>query len=143
LTVKVGDTIVMRAKTKRLAPAARTGVVEEVLDAAQPRLLVRWSDGRATVIAPLPDAFRIEQPRSRRKAAAARTTAAKTASRKATPAKAASKQATPAKAASKQATPAKAASKKAGAAAAATKKAATAKAPAKKAPARRARKTAS
>jgi hypothetical protein len=124
LTVKVGDTIVMRAKTKRLAPAARTGVVEEVLDAVQPRLLVRWSDGRSTVIAPLPDAYRVEQPRSRRAAAAARTTAAKTA---------------PTKTTAKKTT-----TKKAGAAAAATKKTTATKASAKKAPSRGARrKTAS
>lgn len=58
--MKVGDTLVLRAKTKRLPPNQRSGVIEEILDADQPRLLVRWGDGRATVIAPLPGSFRID-----------------------------------------------------------------------------------
>ena len=70
--MKVGDTFVMRAKTKRLAPNQRSGVIEEILDPDQPRLLVRWGDGRATVIAPLPGSFRIEAKRPARKKPAAK-----------------------------------------------------------------------
>ena len=55
MNAQVGDRIQVRAKTKRLAPSARLGTVEEVLDPAQPRYVVRWDDGRTTVIAPLPD----------------------------------------------------------------------------------------
>jgi hypothetical protein len=58
--VKPGDRIVMRAKTKRIAPAARRGEIVEVLDPGQPRLLVRWDDGRTTVIAPLGDSVVVE-----------------------------------------------------------------------------------
>jgi hypothetical protein len=69
--VKVGDTLVMRAKTKRLAPNQRSGVIEEILNPEQPRLLVRWGDGRSTVIAPLAGSFRIEaKPPARKKPAA-------------------------------------------------------------------------
>ncbi len=50
----------MRAKTKRIAPAARRGTIVEVLDPSQPRFRVRWDDGRETVIAPLGDSVRIE-----------------------------------------------------------------------------------
>jgi hypothetical protein len=58
--VQPGDRIVMRAKTKRIAPAARRGTIVEVLDPDQPRLTVRWDDGRTTVIAPLGDSIRVE-----------------------------------------------------------------------------------
>lgn len=54
---KVGDTIVMRVKTRRVAPAGRQGTIEEVLGPG--RFLVRWGDGRATTVAPLPDACEI------------------------------------------------------------------------------------
>ena len=54
---KVGDTIVMRVKTRRVAPAGRQGTIEQVLGPG--RFLVRWGDGRATTVAPLPDAFEI------------------------------------------------------------------------------------
>jgi hypothetical protein len=56
---KPGDRLVMRAKTKRIAPAARRGTIEEVLDPDQPRYRVRWDDGRSTVIAPLGDSVSI------------------------------------------------------------------------------------
>jgi hypothetical protein len=65
---KPGDRIVMRAKTKRLAPAARSGEIVEVLNEDPPRYLVRWGDGRQTMIAPLPDSVRIEPARRRRRA---------------------------------------------------------------------------
>ncbi len=54
---KVGDTIVMRVKTRRVAPAGRQGTIEEVRGPG--RFLVRWGDGRSTTIAALPDAFEI------------------------------------------------------------------------------------
>ena len=60
MTARVGDRIVMRAKTKRLAPSRRAGTIVEVLDPEQPRYLVRWDDGRETVIAPLGESVRIE-----------------------------------------------------------------------------------
>jgi hypothetical protein len=58
--VNPGDRVVMRARTKRIAPAARQGTIVEVLNADQPRLMVRWDDGRTTMIAPLGDSIRIE-----------------------------------------------------------------------------------
>ncbi len=60
MAARAGDRIVMRAKTKRIAPAARRGTIVEVLDPDQPRYRVRWDDGRETVIAPLGDSVRIE-----------------------------------------------------------------------------------
>ena len=57
MAAQVGDQIQLRAKTKRLAPAARVGTIEEVLDPDQPRYLVRWDDGRTSIVAPLADAF--------------------------------------------------------------------------------------
>ena len=60
MTARVGDRIVMRAKTKRLAPSRRAGTIVEVLDPDQPRYRVRWDDGRETVIAPLGESVRIE-----------------------------------------------------------------------------------
>lgn len=71
MAAKVGDTLVLRAKTKRLAPSQRQGVIEEILDAAQPRYVVRWGDGRTTVVAPLPGSFRIEPKAAARKRPAA------------------------------------------------------------------------
>ena len=70
MTAKVGDTLRMTAKTKRLAPNQRVGVIEEILDATQPRYLVRWGDGRATVIAPLPGSYRVEPTKPARRSAA-------------------------------------------------------------------------
>ena len=55
MNARVGDRIQVQAKTKRLALSARLGTVEEVLDPDQPRYVVRWDNGRTTVIAPLPD----------------------------------------------------------------------------------------
>jgi hypothetical protein len=82
MAAKVGDTLVMTAKTKRLAPNQRTGVIEEILDAAQPRYVIRWGDGRATVIAPLPGSYRIEPKRPARKPAAKKPAAKKPAGKK-------------------------------------------------------------
>jgi hypothetical protein len=60
---KPGDRIVMRAKTKRLAPSARQGEILEVLSDDPARYVVRWGDGRTTTITPLPDSIRIEPRR--------------------------------------------------------------------------------
>ena len=69
MAARPGDRIVMRAKTKRIAPAARQGTIEQVLDPSQPRYVVRWDDGRTTVITPLGDSVRIEPAPRPRKAA--------------------------------------------------------------------------
>lgn len=66
-TAKPGDRIVVRAKTKRLAPSAREGEIVEVLSADPARYVVRWGDGRTTTIAPLPDSVRIEPDRAKGK----------------------------------------------------------------------------
>lgn len=120
MNVNVGDTIVMRAKTKRLAPSARTGVIEEVLDPDQPRLAVRWADGRLTVIAPMAEAYSVQPARAKR--ATARKPVAKAA-----PAK---------KPAATRTAVAKAPVSKTAAAKAPAAKAAAAKAPAKTAAAK-------
>ena len=57
----------MRAKTKRLAPAARQGEIVQVLNDDPARYVVRWDDGRVTTIAPLPDSVRIEPAKPARK----------------------------------------------------------------------------
>jgi Domain of unknown function (DUF1918) len=67
MKAKPGDRLVLRAKTKRLAPATRRGEIIEVLDPVQPRYLVRWDDGRETVIAPLGDAITIEPTKKKKK----------------------------------------------------------------------------
>jgi hypothetical protein len=55
-----GDRIVV--ESERVAPAPRTGVVEEVVAEAPPRLRVRWDDGHTTMFAPAAGSARIEQP---------------------------------------------------------------------------------
>lgn len=66
---KTGDRIVLVGKTKRVAPAERSGVIEEVLNPDQPRFLVRWDDRRTTVVAPIPGSFRIEKGTKKKPAA--------------------------------------------------------------------------
>jgi len=68
MAARAGDRIVMRVKTKQLAPSARSGVIERVFSETQPRYLVRWDDGRTTVIAPVPGTISVQ--RGRAKAAA-------------------------------------------------------------------------
>lgn len=68
MAARAGDRIVMRVKTKQLAPSARSGVIERVFSETQPRYLVRWDDGRTTVIAPVPGTISVQ--RGRTKAAA-------------------------------------------------------------------------
>jgi hypothetical protein len=65
----IGDTIVV--ESERVAAAARTGVIEEVLQEEPPRYQVRWEDGRTTILSPSAGAARIEQTkRARTKAKA-------------------------------------------------------------------------
>ena len=68
---QVGDRITMRAKAKSVTPGSRSGVIEQVLDERQPRYLVRWDDGRSTVIVPLGDTVTIEPAKTKRAAAKA------------------------------------------------------------------------
>jgi hypothetical protein len=65
MAAKAGDRIVVTAKTKRLAPRQRGGVIEDVLDPDQPRYLVRWDDGRTSVITPLAGTVTVERARKR------------------------------------------------------------------------------
>ena len=83
MTAKSGDRIVMLGKVKRAAPIDRAGVVEEVLGEDPPRYLIRWDNGRSTVMAPLPGAIRVVS-RARRTAAksAAKPAAKKTAAKR-------------------------------------------------------------
>jgi hypothetical protein len=67
----VGDTIVV--ESERVATAARTGVIEEVLQEQPPRYQVLWEDGHTSILAPSAGAARIEQkkrPRAKAKAKA-------------------------------------------------------------------------
>ena len=59
MNAKRGDRIVMLGKVKRAAPNERAGVVEEVLGEHPPRYLIRWDNGRSTVLVPLPGAIRV------------------------------------------------------------------------------------
>ena len=69
MEAKAGDHIVLVGKTKRVAPRVRSGVIEEILDAHQPRFLVRWEDRRTTVVAPAPGSYRVEKPPKKAKKA--------------------------------------------------------------------------
>jgi hypothetical protein len=63
----VGDTIVVEAE--RIATPARTGVIEEVLQADPARYQVRWEDGHTSILAPSAGSARItKKKRSRAKA---------------------------------------------------------------------------
>jgi hypothetical protein len=46
----VGDTIVV--ESERATTAARTGLIEEVLQEAPPRYQVRWEDGHTSIFTP-------------------------------------------------------------------------------------------
>jgi hypothetical protein len=83
MAAKPGDRVILTAKTKRVRPAQRAGVIEDVLDAgSRPRYSVRWDDGRTTVIAPVPGTVQIEAAAAKPKPAAKRSTAKKPAARK-------------------------------------------------------------
>jgi hypothetical protein len=60
MTAKAGDRIQMLGKVKRANPNERGGVIEDVLSDDPPRYVIRWDSGRATVMAPLPGAIRVE-----------------------------------------------------------------------------------
>jgi uncharacterized protein DUF1918 len=67
----VGDTIIV--ESERVATAARTGVIEKVLEKLPPRYQVRWEDGHTSILAPSAGSARIEQrkrPRAKAKAKA-------------------------------------------------------------------------
>jgi Domain of unknown function (DUF1918) len=81
MAAKPGDRVILTAKTKRVRPAQRAGVIEDVLDAgSRPRYSVRWDDGRTTVIAPVPGTVQIEAAKA--KPAAKRSTSKKPAAKK-------------------------------------------------------------
>jgi hypothetical protein len=64
----VGDTIVI--ESERVAIAARTGVIEEVLEQEPSRYQVRWEDGHTSIFSPAAGVARIEQkkrPRAKSK----------------------------------------------------------------------------
>jgi hypothetical protein len=50
----------MLGKVKKANPNERAGVIEDVLSDDPPRYVIRWDSGRATVMAPLPGAIRVE-----------------------------------------------------------------------------------
>jgi hypothetical protein len=73
MAAKTGDRLVMTVKSKRVAPNQRSGTIEEVLaEGDRSRYLVRWDDGRSTVIAPNPGSFRVEAPAKAKKTAKAK-----------------------------------------------------------------------
>jgi hypothetical protein len=85
----------MLGKVKKANPNERAGVIEDVLSDDPPRYVIRWDSGRATVMAPLPGAIRVEPAKPKtaksngRAKASARPAAkasAKTATAKAKPA---------------------------------------------------------
>jgi hypothetical protein len=64
----VGDTIVI--ESERVAIAARTGVIEEVLQQEPPRYQVRWDDDHTSIFSPAAGVARIEhkkRPRAKAK----------------------------------------------------------------------------
>jgi Domain of unknown function (DUF1918) len=65
-----GATIV--AESEKASQAARTGVIEKVLQENPPRVRVRWSDGRISVLTPADGAVRVAQPAPPGKARAKR-----------------------------------------------------------------------
>jgi hypothetical protein len=60
----VGNRIVV--ESEKVAQSARTGVIEEILQAQPPRYRVRWDDGRTSIITPAAGAARIEKAATRR-----------------------------------------------------------------------------
>lgn len=66
MSTKVGDRIVI--ESEKASQPARTGVIEEVLREHPPRYLVRWEDGRTSILAPADGAARIQVKRAKSKA---------------------------------------------------------------------------
>jgi len=83
MTAKAGDRIHMLGKVKKANPNERAGVIEDVLSDDPPRYVIRWDSGRATVMAPLPGAIRIEpaKPKAVKSNGRAKATAAKPAAK--------------------------------------------------------------
>jgi hypothetical protein len=61
----IGDRIVFDGA--KLTQPARAGVIEEILGDSPARYLVRWDDGRTTIVTPSAGSGRIE-PKKRRAA---------------------------------------------------------------------------
>ena len=55
---RVGDKII--CESERVAQPARTGVIQEVLQAQPPRFRVRWEDGHESIVTPAAGAAWIE-----------------------------------------------------------------------------------
>ena len=64
MKAQVGDRIVV--ESERAAQSGRTGVVEEILDEEQGRLMIRWDDGHTSILTPAAGAATIDpaQPAS-------------------------------------------------------------------------------
>ncbi|HZO50068.1 MAG TPA: DUF1918 domain-containing protein [Gaiellaceae bacterium] len=58
MTVHAGDRI--SVESERAGQPPRTGTVDDVLGEAPTRLLVRWDDGRSSVLVPSAGSARIE-----------------------------------------------------------------------------------
>lgn len=58
MEARAGDTIVM--ESERAAQSARSGTIEEVLQAQPARFRVRWEDGHESIVTPAAGAARIE-----------------------------------------------------------------------------------
>jgi len=50
MACSVGDRIVV--ESEKVGQQSRAGVVEQVLQEDPPRVLVRWDDGRTTILSP-------------------------------------------------------------------------------------------
>jgi Glu-tRNA(Gln) amidotransferase subunit E-like FAD-binding protein len=57
MTVHVGDTIVV--ESEKVRQAARSGVIEEVLQENPRRVRVKWEDGHTSILTPSAGAARI------------------------------------------------------------------------------------
>jgi hypothetical protein len=66
MACSVGDRIVV--ESEKVGQQSRAGVVEQVLQEDPPRVLVRWDDGRTTILSPSSGAARFASgsKRSRR-----------------------------------------------------------------------------
>jgi hypothetical protein len=63
MKAEVGDTIVV--ESEKVGQPSRTGVVEEVLAEAPPRLRVRWNDGHSTIFSPSAGGATIERAKAK------------------------------------------------------------------------------
>jgi hypothetical protein len=61
VTAHAGDRIIVEAE--RTTQAARTGVIEEVLQEEPTRVRVRWDDGHTSIMTPAAGAARFEKQR--------------------------------------------------------------------------------